>query len=551
MAKGLEEMLLSLLDDPAAAAAQADLAQAATLSRQALLLRQRAGAAAARVRRARERGAGDDEVARLEAQARGRLDRLTAAEGQAAAADLRRPFPAADVAQVFGRGTGPVEKPPLTAALLTAAGEVVVRAVATPAGAFHLTAEGAQRAVRVQLSDGAGRVLWRSAAPVDIAAGTVLHVDAALTEPEAEPGPVPATPQMPDLVGQSLGVARTLLDRLGVTAVAVEDKVADGAPDIVIAQKPRAGAALGEGAKVALTVRRAAKDTPAPRFLPGLVGRPVAEAEAALKALGLRSSQRPQADDGPPGLVLAQEPGEGTLLDGLRSVELTVSRARETPPETVVVPDLGGRSGAAAADLLKALDLGAEVTEAADPAAGPGVVAQDPAAGKTVPHRSTVRLTVNIPPAPDPGLVIVPHLTGGTTAAARKVLAALTLTAAVETADDAAAKGTVLGQDPAAGAAVAPGSTVTVVASSGTPPKVPDLASLIARMAEDPRARAADLGAAEVEGLFKTADVTTLEAARALGEASARDIAARTGLAEAARASAFRTVLRAALKALG
>ncbi len=551
MAKRLDEMLLSLLNDPETAAAQADLAQAVTLSRQALLLRQRAGAAAAQVRRARERGADEGEVATLEARAKGRLSRLEAAETQAAAADLRRPFPQEGRAQVFGRATGAVEKPPLTAAILTAQGEVATRAVVLDSGAFHLVAEGALKGVRVQLSDGVGRVLWRSAGPVDVPAGTVLYIDATLSAPAPEPGPVPAAPQMPYLVGQGEGVARALLDRLGVAEVAIEDSVAEGQPGIVIAQKPRAGAALGDKAKVSLTVRRARGDAPEQRFLPGLVGRPLAEAEAVLKSLGLRSTVRRQPDAGPADVVLAQEPKEGTPLDDLRSVELTVSRAVETPPETVVVPEVTGKAGGLALELLKAADLGAEVTETADPAAGPGVVAQDPKAGSTVPRRSTVKVTVNTPPEPDPGVVLVPNLVGGTAAAARKVLSDLGLKAAVDTADDAAPKGTVLRQDPEAGQQVAPGSTVSLMLSSGRAADVPDLGTLIARMAADPRVKEADLGTERLEALFKTADVTTLDAAKALAEGTAKDIATRTGLAEPAQATVFRTALRAALKALG
>lgn len=551
MAMRLDETLLSLLNDPATAAAQADLAQAVTLSRQALLLRQRAGAAAAQVRRAKEWGADEGEVAALEDKAKGRLSRLETAEAQAAAADFRRPFPQEGRAQVFGRATGQVETPPLTAALLTAQGEVAARAAALATGAFHLTAEGTLLGVRVQLSDAAGRILWRSPGSVDVPAGTVLYIDAALGAPEPEPGPVPAAPQMPDLVGQSEGVARAILGRLGIAEVAIEDSVAEGQPGIVIAQKPRAGAALGDKPKVSLTVRRARGDAPEPHFLPGLVGRPLAEAEAVLKSLGLRGTVRRQPDAGPADIVLAQEPGEGTRLDDLRSVELTVSRAMDAPPETVVVPEVTGKPGDLALELLKAAGLAAEVSDSADPAAGPGVVAQDPKAGSTLPRGATVKITVNTPPDPDPGVVLLPQVVGRPAAEARKLLTELGLKTALETADDVAAKGTVLRQTPEADTTVAPGSTVTLVQSSGRAAEAPDLSALIARMAEDPRAKEADLGADRLEALFKTADVTTLDEAKVLAEGTAKDIATRTGLTEPAQASTFRTALRAALKALG
>jgi len=263
MAKGLETRLIELLNDPGAAALQADLAQAAALRQQEIALRQRAGAAAAQLRRAKEEEAAPDEIAALQATLDKRLARLAATTRQAEAADILRPQPDATKAQIFGRATGTVDKPPVTAAALSGAGDIVARAVAKN-GVFHLATDGDFVNVILQLSDAEARVLYRASEPVTVEAGQILQIEVALGAPETEPGPVPALPKMPDLVGQSEGVALALLKRLAVEAE-VKDKEGEGEPDIVIDQSPKAGTELTSSTKVTLTVRRASGKPPGPR----------------------------------------------------------------------------------------------------------------------------------------------------------------------------------------------------------------------------------------------------------------------------------------------
>jgi beta-lactam-binding protein with PASTA domain len=553
MAKGLEEMLREMLADPGAAAAQADLAQAAALARQEISFRQRAGAAAARLRRAREDSADAEEIATLETEVGKRTRRLEAAGRQASAADLKRPQPDTALAQVFGRAEGEVEKPPLTLAALSETGEVMASTAANPAGVFCLTHEGDLTNITLQLSDASGQVFYRGTDPVSIAAGTVHYLDVPLGAPKPEPGPVPSQPTMPDLTGQDEGVALALLRRIGKTEVDVIDKIAEDQPGIVIAQTPKAGTVLADGTKITLTVRRASGATPPARFLLGYVGSTLEAAEASLKELGLRHAVKLQVDDGPAGRVLAQSPAEGTNLDEVKVVELTVSQARAETPVTVIVPDLIGRPRDLALELVKAADLTADIKETADPAAA-GVTAQDPKAGTTVKRGATVILTVNTPPEAGPAKVVVPALKGRDLREAKRLLAALRLDAELDTRADAAPEGQVIGQAPEAGVRLDEGGSVALTVSSGASKTGEDdegLRSLVREIARDPRADDAGLDAGRIESTLRAGGVTGLDAARALAELPAQDVRERLKLRKLSAATSFRAMLRRALKALG
>jgi beta-lactam-binding protein with PASTA domain len=548
MSSGLETRLLDLLANPAAAAEQADLAQAAALRRQEIALRQRAGAAAARLRRAKEAGAPPEKTAALEALMKSRLARLDRTTRQAEAADIMRPKPDPQKAQVFGRTTGTVEKPPVTAAALSPEGKVLAASAAMANGSFHLATEGAFDRVTLQFSDAEGRALYRAAEPVTVEAGSVLLVEVALGAPKPEPGPVPTRLTMPDLVGQSEGVALALLDRLGLKAE-IEDRTEAGEPGIVLAQKPQAGTEIADGATVALTVRRAAGPSPGPQFLPGLVGKTRAEAETRLKELGLDAVVELRVDPGPAGIVLAQDPKEGTALAGLASVRLTVSEARSA--DALPVPDLRGRTEAAATDLLKALGFEVKVSTTQDPAAAEGVIAQDPAPGTLVKKGSTVAITVNAPPKQESGVVITPRLVGLDVAEARQLLKELGLDASEESVTDPAPRGRVLNQSPDAGTRLEPGKTVKLAVSTGRGRGRSGLDNLRSAMARDVRAEETGIDARRLAKLFDAAGVTTLEGARALAELEPAALRDRLTLGSIAAARRFRAILRKALAGLG
>jgi beta-lactam-binding protein with PASTA domain len=333
MASDLESRLLDLLNDSAAAALQTDMAQAVALRHQQLMLRQRVGTAAARLRRATEDGAPPDQISALEAQVTRRSARLDATTHIAEAADIRRPQPAPNQAQIFGRATGSAEKPPVTAAVLAASGTVLARSAASADGIFHLSADGALENVVLQLSDKSRRILYRSPEPFDVAAGAILQVEVALGKPDPKPGHVPDKPFMPDLVGQNERVALVLLERLGLKAK-VKDAQGEGDADIVIEQAPEAGHAVSPSTAVTLTVRRVKprKTTLGTKIetdttdLPDMTGSPLKEAREILRRLKLRAVVERRAHRGAADIVIEQVPGKGTFVDGLKEVRLVVSQ---------------------------------------------------------------------------------------------------------------------------------------------------------------------------------------------------------------------------------
>ncbi len=554
MAKSIEETLTESFSDPVSAAAQSDLAQAAALARQELSFRQRAGAAAAQLRQAKADGADLQEIAVLEAEFNKRTARLEAAGIQFRAADVKRPAPDKALAQVFGRADGKVEKPPLTAAALSQEGEILAQAAAAANGAFHLTHEGDLDTVTLQLSDGEGRVLYRSKEAVTIPAGAVEYVDVSLEPPKPEPGPVPTNPKMPDLIGQTEGSAVALLCRIGISETKIVDTVAEGQPDIVIKQAPEAGTVLANDAVPVLTVRRAPSGTQDPTFLPGFIGSHISEAEAKLKELGLATSITRKVDDGEPNIVLGQFPAEGTPLKDVSTVALSVSRKQDSQSETVTVPDLVGKSRDVSVEILSATGLEAKVKLTIDAEAGEGVTAQKPAAGRIVTRGSAVTITVNTPPGSGAGRVAVPNVIGRKVDEAKRVLELLELQMEVQSKADEAPEGQVIDQAPKATARIKAGSTVLVTVSQGSGRRrrgSGDLAGLVREMARDPRSDDSGLTVERIETMLQSVDVVSLDDARALAETPVKAVRDRMKLSSQAAASRFRAILRKALRTLG
>lgn len=551
MAKGLDEMLLDLLGDPAAAARQADLMQAAALARQERALRQRAGAAAARLRRARAEDADPEEIADLEATLAARGARLTAAQGQAATADVVRPEPDDDRAQVFARATGPVEAPPLTLAALQG-GKPVAQATANARGIAHLVADGPLKDVTLQASDAKGRVLWRAREPVSVAAGETFALDIDLEAPKPAPGPVPKAPKMPDLVGQGDGVARKLLERLGVGSVSVEENSAEGQPGIVLAQTPEPGTELGDDTAVTLTVRRG-KDGAEARHVPGLIGAAQKDAERRLDALGLKMEVKSEPRDGPAGLVLAQDPEEGQPIEPGATVVVVVSEDTGDTPETVTVPDLAGRSRDMAEAMLEAAGLAVAVQEVSEADTKAGVVAQTPAGGTVVARGTGVTILVNTPPAAPAARTIVPGLVGRSLTEAQRALKALNLSAEITRTTGAAPKDQVLAQEPEPGTRLEPGGSVLLSVSDGRAQdgdRTEGLARLARSMARDPRAEELGLTEARIVAVLNEGGAKDLDAARGVAALETAELRDQLRLGRIKDATTFRAILRKSLKEL-
>jgi len=139
------------------------------------------------------------------------------------------------------------------------------------------------------------------------------------------------------------------------------------------------------------------------------------------------------------------------------------------PATQVTVPDVTGHTQAGASALLGAagLTVGSVTTASSGAVAAGLVISQSPAAGSAVAPGSAVGFTVSTGPAVT--TVEVPSVTGLTQAAASALLGAadLTLGSVTTASSGTVAAGLVISQSPAAGSAVAPGSAVALVISSG------------------------------------------------------------------------------------
>jgi eukaryotic-like serine/threonine-protein kinase len=170
----------------------------------------------------------------------------------------------------------------------------------------------------------------------------------------------------------------------------------------------------------------------------------------------------------PEGVVIAQNPTEGTRVEDGSRVLLDVSAGK---PE-VTIPSVVGQSRDSAVAELTDVGLDAQVKEVNSERPAGTVTAQDPAAGLVVVEGTRVRINVSSGPRP----VSVPNVVNLPYDQARAELqgAGFSVTR-VNVASDLA-KGIVVDQDPSGGAESSRGTTVTLSVSQGpSTTAVPDV----------------------------------------------------------------------------
>jgi len=208
--------------------------------------------------------------------------------------------------------------------------------------------------------------------------------------------------------------------------------------------------------------------------VPNEVNRTEAEATAELRALKFKVSfRRPYVNGTTAGQITDQTPDArpGRTLKEGRAVTLTVSRG----PQPIPVPNLANLDKAAAVDAItKGGFVVGDITEVNDEVAAPGAVLDYSPKGASAPTGAKIALTVSSGPAPR----VIPDVAGQSFAAASAALAQVGLQAVrADDVSDSVPAGQVAGTNPAIGASVDRGSTVTVVVSQGQP-TVPDLRGL-------------------------------------------------------------------------
>lgn len=265
----------------------------------------------------------------------------------------------------------------------------------------------------------------------------------------------PVTP-IPSVLGASTDSATEQLERAGfevaVDDTAVHDRTVPAGH--VLSQDPTGDAR--RGGTVALVLSAGPRQVE----IPELLGRGVAEATAALtdRELLVRTEERYDAEV-PAEVVLATDPGPGTVVDEGSEVTLVVSLG----PEPLAVPELLGLGLEPARAQLGDLELTvAERRYDANAPAGT-IMAQDPEAGAILFAGDPVAVVVSDGPAP----VELPNLRGERVADAVAALEALGLEVEVERRGGFSAffnPDRVFDQDPGPGSTRRPGDRVLLYA---------------------------------------------------------------------------------------
>jgi eukaryotic-like serine/threonine-protein kinase len=202
--------------------------------------------------------------------------------------------------------------------------------------------------------------------------------------------------------------------------------------------------------------------------VPDVVGKPADEAVRVLQDAGykLGTTGKVYTTGLPPGQVFSQIPQANERVREGTLVNLTITFALGE----ISVPDVSKLSADEASQAIAALQLvPMQVDQYSDSVAKGSVGGQVPEAGATVSVGATVVYVVSKGSAPEKSKV--PDITGDKQSDADAAIKKAGLKSAAQKAySDSVAKGVIVLQNPASGASVSPGSTVSYVVSLGKPP---------------------------------------------------------------------------------
>lgn len=321
-----------------------------------------------------------------------------------------------------------------------------------------------------------------------VPAGTVISQDPVagiLVDPSTtvkivvSKGP-PETVTVPDVIGLTQSAAIAAIQALYLKVEVEFETSTTVAAGIVIRQDPVGGVKVAPDSTVKIWVSSGFN----PITVPNVVGLTLTAAKTAITGacstspdgcLTVGRVTLQASDTVPAGNVINQNPFGGTKVPPDTAVDLVVSSGKEAPvnppypPGALEVPKVIGLTQTAAADVVRSvgLSVGAILKQYSDKVPAGIVLDQSPAAGAKVAIGTPVTLTVSLGPA---GVVKIPDVRGLPEETAKAILqnAGLTIGSPIlrqPTAEMPA--GNAIGTDPAAGAQVKIGSTVTLIISQG------------------------------------------------------------------------------------
>ncbi|MEO6820952.1 MAG: Stk1 family PASTA domain-containing Ser/Thr kinase [Candidatus Nanopelagicales bacterium] len=210
--------------------------------------------------------------------------------------------------------------------------------------------------------------------------------------------------------------------------------------------------------------------------VPGLVGKSMAQAQAALAGTGLTLQAGPSAfsETVPKGSIITTDPTPGGEASAGATIVATLSKGAERYP----VPALAGKSVADATALLTgdSLTVGRTLKQYSNTVLAGRVITSNPLPGVRLKNGEPVDLVVSKGAAP----VTLPKLVGRSGTSAAAALQALGLTSTTTKAYSTTVNsGQVISANPDVGTVVNRGSAVALVVSKGPPPV--DVPSVLAQ----------------------------------------------------------------------
>ncbi len=199
---------------------------------------------------------------------------------------------------------------------------------------------------------------------------------------------------VPQLVGMRVSEAADTLQKLGITAKTKKVESSEAA-DVVVSQDVKPGGKIRQGNSLLLQISRGNRQDKVPdvRFMKK------EEAVRVLEEAGFRVEKTVQVPDADrnEGTVLAQNPYAGQKYDAGGSVKLLLSTGGKSDEGMVYVPDLRGKTGEEAAEVLhqRGLVVG-EISQAVSSSKEGTVISTKPNIGARVKVGDTVSLVTAV-----------------------------------------------------------------------------------------------------------------------------------------------------------
>lgn len=266
--------------------------------------------------------------------------------------------------------------------------------------------------------------------------------------------------EVPDVVGMTTSEATQAIEKAGFSVGTTESVYTDEMEaGRVFKQSPKGKDKAKKGSKINLTVSQGKEQID----VPDVRGMSQAEASNAITqagfAVGKISEQ--ESDSFESGKVISTDPAGGSKANKGSTINIVISKGAES----VSVPNLVGLSISEATSKAQAAgftiyqsgsDYSSQYAEGL-------VMSQSPTSGQKASKGSAIAYVVSL----GTSNVSVPNVVGYTEAGAKSAIESAGLVFKKTTQASSEAAGTVISMNPNAGESVKPGSTVTVVVSSG------------------------------------------------------------------------------------